>query len=202
VINDFTKSYEEDPFFKQYYADEIPNPRVAITPSHFHKGSNGLLYFIDARWETRLCVPCSQIQFILEWIHEAPHEAAHGGYIKTLERVWELFFWKGMSRDTEKFCETCDVCQKTKFNRTKKMGALCPSHIPSRPFETISLDLIMGLPPSGEEQYTAILVIMDKLTKSGLFIPTHDTLTQEGFAKLFVERVVHVYGMPHRIIAD
>ena len=202
VINDFTKSYKQDPFFKQYYADEILNPQVAITPSHFCKGSNSLLYFIDVCWETRLCVPCSQIQFVLEWIHEAPHEAAHGSYIKTLECIRELFFWKGMSRNTKKFCETCDVCQKTKFNQTKKMGALRPSHIPLWPFETVSLDLITGLPPLGEERYTAILIIMDKLTKFGLFIPMHNTLTQEGFTKLFVERVVHVYGMPHRIITD
>ena len=202
VISNFSKGYEEDPFFKQYYADEIPNPRIAITPSHFRKGSNGLFYFIDTRWETRLCVPRTQVQFVLEWIHEAPHEAAHGGYVKTLEGVHELFFWKGMNRDTEKFCKTCDVCQKTKINRTKKMGALRPSHIPSHHFETVSLDLITGLPPSGEEQYTAVLVIIDKLTKFGLFIPTHNTLTQEGFVKLFVEKVVHVYGMPHRIIAD
>lgn len=202
VIKDFVKGYEEDLFFKLYYAEEIPNPHVAITPSHFHKGANGLLYFIDARWETRLCVPRSQVQFVLEWIHKAPHEAAHGGYVKTLERVRELFFWKGMNQTTEKFCETCDVCQKTKIDRTKKMGALRPAHIPSRPFETVSLDLITGLPPSGQEQYTTVLVIVDKLTKFRLFIPTHDTLTQEGFTKLFVERVVHMYGMPHRIIAD
>ena len=202
VVEKFVQGYQEDPFFKQYYADEIPNPRIAITPSHFRKGSNGLLYFIDARWDTRLCVPKSQVQFVLEWIHESPHEAAHGGYIKTLERMRELFFWKGMNRSMERFCETCDVCQKTKVDRTKKMGALRPSHIPSRPFETISLDLITGLPPSGDERYTAILVIVDKLTKFALFIPTHDTLSQEGFAKVFVERVVHVYGMPHRIIAD
>ena len=66
----------------------------------------------------------------------------------------------------------------------------------------VSLHLITGLPPSGPERYTAVLVIVDKFTKFGLFIPTHDTLTQEGFAKLFVERIVHVYGMPHRIIAN
>lgn len=119
-----------------------------------------------------------------------------------LERVRELFFWKGMNQTTERFCETCDICQKTKIDHTKKMGALRPSHIPSRPFETVSLDLITGLPPLSQEKYTVVLVIVDKLTKFGLFIPTHDTLTQEGFAKLFVERVVHMYGMPHRIIAD
>ena len=107
-----------------------------------------------------------------------------------------------MNHATERFCETCDVCQKSKINQTKKMGALHPSHIPSCPFETVSLDLITELPSSGEEKYTAVLVIVDKLTKFSLFIPTHDTLTQEGFARLFVERVVHIYRMSHRIIAD
>ena len=43
---------------------------------------------------------------------------------------------------------------------------------------------------------------MDKLTKFAIIIPTHDTLSQDGFAKLFVERVVHVFGLPKRIIAD
>jgi len=107
-----------------------------------------------------------------------------------------------MNRSTEKFCKTCDVCQKTKVNCTKKMGALRPSHIPSQPFEMVSLDLITRLPPSGQEQYMAVLVIVDKLTKFTLFIPMHDSPTQEGFAKLFIEKVAHVYGMPHRIIAD
>ena len=107
-----------------------------------------------------------------------------------------------MNRSMEKFCKTCDVCQKTKVDCTKKMGALRPSHIPSQPFEMVSLDLITRLPPSGQEQYMAVLVIVDKLTKFTLFIPMYDSPTQEGFAKLFIEKVAHVYGMPHRIIAD
>ena len=47
-----------------------------------------------------------------------------------------------------------------------------------------------------------ILVIVDKLTKFAIIIPTHTTLSQEGFAKLFVERVVNVYGLPEVIISD
>lgn len=82
------------------------------------------------------------------------------------------------------------------------MGALCPSHIPFRPFETMSLDLITGLPPLREERYMAVLVVVDKLMKFGLFIPMHVTLTQEDFMRLFIKKVVHVYGMPHRIMAD
>ncbi|GLB45097.1 hypothetical protein LshimejAT787_2000020 [Lyophyllum shimeji] len=82
------------------------------------------------------------------------------------------------------------------------MGGLRPAHVPARPFATVSLDLITGLSPSGDLKYTAVLVIVDKLTKYALFIPTHEELSQEGFAKIFVERVANVYGLPERIIAD
>ena len=64
------------------------------------------------------------------------------------------------------------------------------------------MDLITGLPASGEMGYTAILVIVDKLTKFAIIIPTHSTLTQEGFAELFVDRVVNVYRLPEVIISD
>ena len=82
------------------------------------------------------------------------------------------------------------------------MGALQPIYIPPRPFATVSMDMITGLPPSGEQSYTAILVIVDKLTKFAIISPTYTTLSQEGFAKLFVERVVNVYGLPKVIISD
>ena len=65
--------------------------------------------------------------------------------------------------------------------------ALRPMHIPPWPFTIVSMDMISGLPPSGEQGYTAILVIVDKLTKFTIIIPTHTTLSQEGFAKLFMK---------------
>ncbi|GLB45778.1 hypothetical protein LshimejAT787_2900060 [Lyophyllum shimeji] len=71
-----------------------------------------------------------------------------------------------------------------------------------RPFATVSLDLITGLPPSGDLKYITVLVIVNKLTKYALFILTHEELSQEGFAKIFVERVANVYSLPERIIAD
>jgi hypothetical protein len=94
------------------------------------------------------------------------------------------------------------VCQKIKVDHRQKMGGLRPAHIPPRPFATVSLDLITGLPPSGKEKFTAILAIVDKLTQFAVMIPTHTHLTQEGFAAFFVERVVNIFGMPERIISD
>ena len=83
-----------------------------------------------------------------------------------------------MNKDAETYATTCDVCQKINMDHRAKMGALRPAHIPPRPFATVSMDMVTGLPPSGEQGYTAILVIVDKLTKFTIIIPTHTTLLQ------------------------
>ena len=202
VCKEFAEGYETDRFFAPRYVEIQPNEKTIISASHFQKGRDGLLYFIDAGWKTRLCVPKSKINYILRWIHESPYESAHAGTRRFIARLQELFFWPTMNKDAEAYASTCDVCQKIKTDHRAKMGALRPAHIPSRPFSTVSMDMITGLPASGEQGFTAILVIVDKLTKFAIIIPTHSTLSQEGFAKLFVEKVVDVYGLPEVIISD
>jgi hypothetical protein len=129
-------------------------------------------------------------------------ESAHAGPQKFLARLQELFFWPTMHKDVHLYMKLCGICQKIKVDHCKKMGRLQPSHIPTRPFETVSLDLITGLPPLGAEEFMATFVIVDKSTKYVIIIPMYDTLDQEGFAKLFMERVVNIYGLPTRIIAN
>lgn len=202
IMTKFIEGYQEDPYFQSRYANKIPNHAMVITPSHFRKGENGLLYFLDANYNAKLCVPRSQVNYVLKWIHDSPFESAHAGIKRFTLRLQELFFWKTLEKDSESYVRTCDVCQKIKTDHQKKIGALRPAHIPSRPFETVSMDLITGLPPSGEEGYTAVLVIVDKLTKFAIVIPTYNQLDQDGFAKLFVENVVNIFGMPQRIICD
>ncbi|KJA22877.1 hypothetical protein HYPSUDRAFT_138389, partial [Hypholoma sublateritium FD-334 SS-4] len=79
VVARFQKGYSEDPFFKSKYIDEIPNPNTVVTPSHFWKDPNGLLYFMDADWNSRLCVPKTEVNYVLNWIHDSPFESAHAG---------------------------------------------------------------------------------------------------------------------------
>src|SRR5258707_726174 len=55
---------------------------------------------------------------------------------------------------------------------TKPYSLLKQLPIPSQPWESISMDFIEQLPTS--EGFTVILVIVDRLTKQSLFIPTHD----------------------------
>jgi hypothetical protein len=202
LLQKFVDGYKSDAYFRNLYVEEMHSPDVVLTPSRFQKGSNGLLYFLDANWNSQLRVSRSMVPYILSLTHDTASESAHAGPRRFLARVKELFYWPLLTQDTEGFTDSCDVCQKIKEDRRRSMGGLRPAHIPLRPFATVSMDLITGLPLSGPEKYTTILVVVDKLTKYAIIIPTYNQLSQEGFAKLFVERVVNVYGLPERIICD
>src|SRR3979490_3620308 len=66
----------------------------------------------------------------------------------------------------------------SKSQRHQPYGLLKQLPIPERPWNSISMDFIKKLPPS--TGYDTILVIIDRLTKQSVFIPTFDTITVRG----------------------
>ena len=64
------------------------------------------------------------------------------------------------------------------------------------------MDHIVQLPKAGEEQFDAILVVIDRLTKQAIYIPCHMTDDGPPFAKLFIKHVFAKHGLPSDIISD
>ena len=62
------------------------------------------------------------------------------------------------------------------------------------------MDFIEKLLPSSS--YTSILVIVDRLFKQGIFIPTHNTITSAQLAKLFIIHVFSKHGVPGHVTSD
>src|SRR6266508_4566012 len=62
------------------------------------------------------------------------------------------------------------------------------------------MDLIEQLPALAG--FTAILVVIDRLSKQGIFIPTHDTLTAVQLACLFVLHDFPKHGVPGHVTSD
>jgi hypothetical protein len=50
--------------------------------------------------------------------------------------------------------------------------------------------------------FTNILVIVDKLTKYALFIPSTNEVTEVETAELFFNHVITHYGIPRQVITD
>ena len=62
------------------------------------------------------------------------------------------------------------------------------------------MDFIKQIPPS--EGFTAILVIIDRLSKQALFIPTYDTITSTKLAKLFLLHVFSKHKVPTHVTSN
>ena len=58
------------------------------------------------------------------------------------------------------------------------------------------MDFIEQLPPSSNNSYTAILVVVDRFTKQSIFIPTFNTITSAQLVELFVVHVFSKHGVP------
>ena len=61
------------------------------------------------------------------------------------------------------------------------------------------MDFITGLPRSCR-QNDSIWVIVDKMTKSAHFLPVKNTHSAEDYAKLYIQEVVRLHGVPISII--
>ena len=62
------------------------------------------------------------------------------------------------------------------------------------------MDFIEQLPES--EGYLDILVIIDRLTKQAMFIPTLRMLDSPGLTSLFISHVFAKYSVPSHVISD
>ena len=62
------------------------------------------------------------------------------------------------------------------------------------------MEFIEQLPKSSG--YTTILVVVDRLMKQEIFIPTHDTITSANLAKLFVLHVFSKHGVPSHVTSN
>jgi len=62
------------------------------------------------------------------------------------------------------------------------------------------MDFIERLPSSSG--FDTILVIVDRLLKQAIFIPTHDTITSAELACLFVIHIFSKHGVPSHVMSD
>ncbi|GJP48626.1 hypothetical protein CLOM_g7917, partial [Closterium sp. NIES-68] len=139
-------------------------------------------------------------KLLLEEYHDVLY-AGHFGSNKTLTGIAKQDYWPHLVDDVQKFFTSCDTCQLMKSSKQKKAGLLQPLPVPEQPWQVVSLDFITGLPPTTSGHDT-ILVVIDKFSKMGHFIPTHTTARTEETAQLFVRYIISQHGIPTTLISD
>jgi RNase H-like domain found in reverse transcriptase/Integrase zinc binding domain len=142
-------------------------------------------------------------QSILRMYHD--HESAgHPGIFNTYASVARDYWWPDMKCFVVQYVKGCAICQSTKPNTVRPKVPVYPITTDEErtyPFQTISWDLIMDLPKSGN--FDSVLTIVDHdCTKATLFFPCNKGVDATGVAAVYVQQVFPHYGIPRKIISD
>ena len=112
-----------------------------------------------------------------------------------------LYWWESMKKEIARFVQTCLVCQQVKVEHQKPSGLLQPLEIPEWKWKNITMDFVSGLPRT-QRNHDAIWVIVDRLTKSAHFLPINMKYPLEKLAKLYLDEIIRLHGIPVSIVSD
>ncbi|GJQ95899.1 putative reverse transcriptase domain-containing protein [Tanacetum coccineum] len=125
----------------------------------------------------------------------------HPGSEKMYQDVKKLYWWPNMKADIATYVSKCLTCAKVKAEHQRQSGLLVQPEIPQWKWDNIMMDFVTKLPKSSQG-YDTIWVIVDRLTKSAIFIPMKETDPLEKLARMYLKEVVTRHGIPVSIICD
>lgn len=124
----------------------------------------------------------------------------HSETFRTYKRLSATLYWPGMMKMIQKYVTECLTCQKHKYEASSPARLLQPQLIPKQVWEDIAMDFITDLLKS--QRMDAILVVINRLTKYGHFIPLRHPYSAQTVAVVFAKEVVRSHGMPRPIVSD
>ena len=154
------------------------------------------------RYQDRLCVP--EVDGLKETIMSEAHNShysIHPGSTKMYRDLREVYWWHGMKKDIAKFVSECPNCQQVKVEHQRPGGLAQDIEIPTWKWEDVNMDFVVGLPRT-RRQFDSIWVVVDRMTKSAHFLPVKTTFNAEEYARLYIQELVRLHGVPRSIISD
>ena len=185
-----TDALQSDPLAQKLRANANPNLPYPWSSQDDLLLRDGLVYI----------PPVDSLRvMLLKQYHDDPL-AGHFGAKKTCELLSRNYYFPGMSAYVNSYVTTCDTCARAKPPRHRRHGELAPLPVPSGPWKGITCDFIVDLPMSNG--FDSLLVFVDRFTKMSHLVPCLKTATAHDFAKMFLDHVVRLHGIPESLVSD
>ena len=136
---------------------------------------------------------------VLQQVHDSPL-GGHSGFLKSYHRLKQDFYWVGMRANLKNHITKCGMCQQMKHETCHPVGLLQPLPIPDKPWTTMSMDFVVGLPKS--QRMNVVVVVVDRLTKYVHFMGLSHPYSTTKVAALFTQHVLKLHGIPNSIVPD
>ena len=154
-----------------------------------------------------LCIPSTAVtesghslrEVLIKECHDSPY-MGHRGSLRTYAEIRPLFYWPGIRVMVDKYCLSCETCLRAKASTRGESGRLKPNEVPRERMDSISMDLIVGLPESNG--FSMVIVVVERLSKKIFGIPLKATVTAIQLAKILYTQIFSEFGIPMQIISD
>jgi hypothetical protein len=187
----YVEQYALDTDFKEVYETLCHSNHVEELDYHVH---NNLLYHLG-----KLCIPQGERINIIREAHSSLI-AGHFGVGKTVANLQRYCYWPKMNESVSRYVRGCSLCATSKPSN-RKLGLYTPLPVPSRPWESISMDFVGGLPMS-RRNHDYLYVVVDRFSKMCILMPCTKQVTAEQMTQMFFQNVWVHFGLPKSIISD
>ena len=129
----------------------------------------------------------------------------HWGPDRTADSISRRYTFPNMKAAVKRYVTACHECQTNKATRRPPQGLTVALHIPEKPWHSISIDWIHGLPVVHPDEHTslnAVLTVTDRFSKMVHLIPTNKRETSEDTIRLLMWNVFKYHGFPSSIHSD
>ncbi|KAI3753953.1 hypothetical protein L2E82_26018 [Cichorium intybus] len=106
-----------------------------------------------------------------------------------------------MKKRIAKYISRCTTCAQVKAEHQVPYGSAQSLQIPAGKWEDVTTDFIIGLPRT-RKGHDSIWVIVDRLSKSALFLAIKETTPLEKLAQLYIDEVIRLHGAPLSIVSN
>ncbi|GJX19890.1 putative reverse transcriptase domain-containing protein [Tanacetum coccineum] len=169
---------------------EINENHQAIRTEKLEPRTDGTLCLNGRSW-----LPCyGDLRTVIMHESHKSKYSIHPGSEKMYQDVKKLYWWPNM-KATSHLVSKCLTCAKVKAEHQRQSGLLVQPEIPQWKWDNITMDFVTKLPKSSQG-YDTIWVIVDRLTKSAIFIPMRETDPLEKLARMYLKEVVTRHGIP------
>lgn len=147
----------------------------------------------------KLWLPKELVAEALRIAHDSPM-AAHGGFLKTLERVRRTYYWPKLVDDVRDYVGKCAVCKASKAPNQVMRPPMGKSPESQRFFQRIYVDFL-GPYPRSRSGNVGIFIVLDHHTKF-VFLKAVKKLSADIVVKYMREELFHTFGVPETVVSD
>ena len=116
----------------------------------------------------KLCIPQGERLSVMRESHSSLI-SRHFRVIKTVAHLQRYCYWPRMIDSVSCFIRGCSMCATSKPSN-RKLWFYMPLLVPSRPWESVSIDFVRGLPMS-RKQHDYLYAVFDRFNKMCILMP-------------------------------